>query len=90
MQSAVAPKEWHRVAGYAIFECIGKGSFGHVFRAVNLLSDEKVAVKFVSHAKLGRGSTAYKWLEGEIFALQVTANHPHTSGVRQVRISILI
>jgi serine/threonine protein kinase len=90
MQSTAAQKEWHRVAGYALFECRGSGSFGQVFRAVNLLSHEEVAVKFVSHAKLGRDSTAYKRLQGEIFALQVTANHPHTSGVRQVRFPIPI
>jgi serine/threonine protein kinase len=75
-----------RVAGFELRERLGGGMAGEVYRAVNLLADEEVALKFIKHQFLADHPTAFEALKREIFAMQVTADHPHTSGVKQVRI----
>lgn len=70
---------------YRFEEKIGHGSFGEVFRATNLETQEEVAIKI---PRLGKGWVNYDNLASEAGKwVKLSAGHPHLTRIREIRIT---
>lgn len=64
------------VGEYKLFEVVGRGSFGQVFRAVNQITGEQVAIKMIPLAKLNFQPQLSEMLEKEFEALKLIGPTP--------------
>ena len=57
---------------YRVLECVGKGSFGSVYRAVNRVTGRVVAIKSVARASVKAASIYREWS-----VLESVGSHPY-------------
>ena len=60
---------------YEIKECLGKGGYGNVYKAVKKVSNKEFAVKVIQKSKINPRETKYIYQEINILKLLRNANH---------------